>query len=411
MELNKYIFSVQEGEEHLLMNLLNGITVLLKHADYVNLVNECYQNISPNIIAILQEHGFLVVSNKELLQPKYKNIAININITNNCNFNCEYCYFKANNKNKNVVSVDEVAFLKWMDDFVIPTQKDIFVNYLGGEPLLEYKKIISISQSVMEKANKYHVDYGAEITTNGYYLTPDKARELKRAGISSVQITLDGNRNEHDSIRFCRGGVGTYDKILNNICDCMEIIPIVVRINLNRKSSIENIKSLLTDLNSHNIRNIYFSIIEDNYISEKGDAENNSYAVSHSNAVELYNEAWLLQKEMGIPFLQKIPTIIGNCIALNPYGYSINYDGKMYVCPSTCGMQEYQVDDLYGFMNNKKKNYREKKEKCEDCRLYPLCMGGCDITNMIGGKGLCPYEFISQLLTSYFKIKFFSVYK
>lgn len=403
MELYRYIFDVKKSEEeHLLVNLQNGVAVLVSDSDYVSLKQGDYCNVKMDSLGLLKEKGFIVSREHNSLNLEYSNIAINLNITNGCNFNCAYCYFKANNRVKDFVSVDEDKLLEWIDVYIMPIHKNIYINYLGGEPLIEYEKILSISRKVKKWVKENGVGYWGEITTNGYYLTVDKAEKLVESGIMSIQITLDGDRIQHNLIRNCGVQNGTYDTILKNVCDCKEIVPIIIRVNINRKTSFKSIQNLLEDLKKRNIGNVYFAVIESNYMST-----NDLYAVSYDKAVGIYKKVWLLQKKMGFDFVQKLPPVIGNCIALNPFGFTINYDGKMYVCPSTCGISEFYIDNIYNYNNEEKKISRTIREECFKCTLYPLCMGGCDIVNTIDRNVICHKNYISCMLTNYFKIKYF----
>ena len=407
MKLCKYVFDVRNGEEHLLINLINGIAVIISNQNYVNLINGYREGIDQEVWDVLVQKQFLVQNeDDELNFPYGKYTAINMNITNICNFSCHYCYFRANNKEKEAMAVDADEFLKWVKVYVMPKQKDIFINYLGGEPLIESEKLIHISRNMQKLVENSSMRYFGEVTTNGYFLSPHLARVLFSAGIRCIQITLDGNREEHNRIRNCHGVNGTYDKIISNICACNAIIPIIFRININKKTDVIAIYDLLKDLKAKGIENIYFSAIEDNYLGDSDSAEDNEYALSDAEAIDKYIKVWMLQKSMGFRFIQKIPSIVGNCIAKNPNGYTINYDGKIYLCPSTCGISRFYIDDLYNFKSKEKKS-QIKKEDCKTCALYPVCMGGCDIIRSIGQKeDACRKTYISQILTNYFRIKY-----
>jgi len=58
------------------------------------------------------------------------------------------------------------------------------------------------------------------IITNGYLLTDSNARMLSSvAGVTTVQVTIDGTKDIHDKRRTLEGGQGTYDVIMQNIKD------------------------------------------------------------------------------------------------------------------------------------------------------------------------------------------------
>jgi MoaA/NifB/PqqE/SkfB family radical SAM enzyme len=95
------------------------------------------------------------------------------------------------------------------------------INFFGGEPLLVFPKLIEL----VEYANNKGLN--ASIDTNGILLTRDTVKQLKRAGINNINISLDSaDREVHDGLR---GFKGTFDSALNAIEACVkEGIPCVI---------------------------------------------------------------------------------------------------------------------------------------------------------------------------------------
>lgn len=52
------------------------------------------------------------------------------------------------------------------------------------------------------------------LVTNGYFLTPDVASELQKAGLDMISISIDGFREKHDLIR---GKEGSFDRAMSAI--------------------------------------------------------------------------------------------------------------------------------------------------------------------------------------------------
>lgn len=69
-----------------------------------------------------------------------------------------------------------------------------WVTLSGGEPLT--RKDLPL---IIQRLNKNGVK--ANIITNGWAITEKLAKELKRFGVSTVAISLDGTKNIHDKIR------------------------------------------------------------------------------------------------------------------------------------------------------------------------------------------------------------------
>ncbi|HUU75253.1 MAG TPA: GTP 3',8-cyclase MoaA [Methanoregulaceae archaeon] len=119
---------------------------------------------------------------------------IRISLTPACNLDCIYCHAEGEDSPRNRMSAEEIAeILKVAAGFSIRS-----VKFTGGEPLLRHD-LLEIIRSVppgMERS----------LTTNGTLLA-DMAADLKSAGLSRVNVSLDSLNNEtyqritrHDSL-------------------------------------------------------------------------------------------------------------------------------------------------------------------------------------------------------------------
>ncbi len=87
------------------------------------------------------------------------------------------------------------------------------ISFDGGEPMLRS----DLADMVR------HVDKSRAISTtftSGYGLTPEKAEELKAAGLYAVRVSIDSPRQEeHDRVR---GRLGSYDDAMKGIDNALE---------------------------------------------------------------------------------------------------------------------------------------------------------------------------------------------
>ena len=67
---------------------------------------------------------------------------------------------------------------------------------------------------VCEKAG---IPFMNSTTTNGYFHTKDKAQLCKELQFLQFQITLDGNREFHDNVKFQKGCESAFNHVLANI--------------------------------------------------------------------------------------------------------------------------------------------------------------------------------------------------
>jgi radical SAM protein with 4Fe4S-binding SPASM domain len=111
-------------------------------------------------------------------------------ITRQCNLSCPHCYTAAERRAHDELSTAECLGL--MDDAIALGAKT--VGWTGGEPLLRK----DLEEIVAYGRDKGKLRQG--VTTNGILLDESRARSLKEAGISYVQISLDGSDAAHNKV-------------------------------------------------------------------------------------------------------------------------------------------------------------------------------------------------------------------
>lgn len=82
----------------------------------------------------------------------------------------------------------------------------------------------------------------ANITTNGYLLDGENATNLLKIGVNSFQITIDGNKENHDSSRVLKNGFGTYDVIVSNLLNLKASASdykVIIRANISKETNMD----------------------------------------------------------------------------------------------------------------------------------------------------------------------------
>ncbi|MFA5200054.1 MAG: radical SAM protein [Candidatus Omnitrophota bacterium] len=121
-----------------------------------------------------------------------------LSITNRCNLHCKMCDIPLG-------SVGELPFEEWQkvihDASRLGAQTVVFS---GGEPLIRQ----DIFDLVKYAKNN---NMSACITSNGTLLDEVKAVKLKECGVNVVNISIEGTKETHDSLR----GAGSFDKAIS----------------------------------------------------------------------------------------------------------------------------------------------------------------------------------------------------
>ena len=114
-----------------------------------------------------------------------------IDVTTACNFHCLHCYNNSGKKTNDEMTDTEL--LRVASE--ITELRPASICLCGGEPLLR-KNICEIIKTISQ------ANCTVNMVSNGSLLTKEKAKELKRAGLNTLQISLDGvNPSQHDTFR------------------------------------------------------------------------------------------------------------------------------------------------------------------------------------------------------------------
>lgn len=150
-------------------------------------------------------------------------------MTEECNLRCTYCYQVG--KNRKFMS-KEVA--RKAVDLLFDTERNknfvndkihqaVILDFIGGEPFMNVDVMDFIVDYFRFKAtmenSPWALNYMISVSTNG---TLNHTRRVKRfieknQGRISVSITIDGNKDLHDSCRVFANGKGSYDIVERNV--------------------------------------------------------------------------------------------------------------------------------------------------------------------------------------------------
>ena len=309
--------------------------------------------------------------------------------TLDCNFACVYCY--ETHKPSKMSDQTEKAIKNWLND-QIPHFKFIMLHWFGGEPLMGFDRIVSITRHVLEIASRYGVAYTTHITTNGYLLNQKRVMDLIDCGITDFQITMDGAPEIHDTFRVLKNGRGTFDQVFRNIVMTTRAdkrIKITLRVNFNHQNlhTIPRLLELFPQDVRSQLRIIFEPIFGQCVISATDNIAANE--ISQSTAA-YYNLAKNLGYDVVLVGSGLNPGKLVYCYAERANQYIINYNADIY----KCSVGQFIPDKRLGYLNEdgqlvyNEQNWGEWQDmdlfepQCHDCVYLPLCMGGCRKTRV-----------------------------
>ena len=120
-----------------------------------------------------------------------------LGITPRCPHRCSHCY-----EYHNLGEEEIIPLARWQE--VLRELQDIGVSTIvlsGGEPMMRFDELLKLLESGDKNRSDFHLH------TSGSGITPERARELKKAGLTSAAVGLDDVVPErHDRLR----GNGTF---------------------------------------------------------------------------------------------------------------------------------------------------------------------------------------------------------
>lgn len=384
LKWSRFNYLFNREKQYYLYNSLSNSFAKLDKESYDVLNNGNYEQIDTGLFEqLVQIKAFVNNDQDEINKVKFitisnrnddTNLILTINPTFACNFACSYCFEK---KHHNIFMSDEIenGIISFINKH--PNAKNLDITWFGGEPLLAFDRIISLTK----KMQALGLRYKAGIITNGYLLTEKVIGELPKLGIGSIQITIDGMEALHNSRRCLKSGGPTFETIVKNI-DILKTqhpeIYVSVRVNIDYT-------------NDDDFLDLYHYFTEKKY---------NNFSISLSFVTDLsgcHPCSTMYNREQKARFITKLRKKYKldfswiypqndryECAIRNRNAVVIGPEGELYKCWNDVGIKEKVIGNIEGKVTNENLLLRYlvaadplEDTKCQECLLFPVCGGGC----------------------------------
>lgn len=296
--------------------------------------------------------------------------------TTDCNARCFYC-FEA--KSKKITMTDQMVGK--VIDYIDRTrnrESKLFLQWFGGEPLLNKKAINRICTSLTER----NIEFSSSMMSNGYLFdeeTIDKAKN--KWNLSSIQITLDGTEKTYNRVKsYVNKDVNAYKRVLDNIDNLLSAeIRVSIRLNIDAYN-MKDVKLLVEEL-AYRYKGKKGLSVYSRTLFENVDKCN--FKRTNERRKEISDFQRELNKDIislglnCLPYTIKKKFMTNLCKADSPNSIVILPDGHLTKC-------EGCLDGNYvGHIDDEKLNedmlayygaHCEKLEECKTCLLYPECI-------------------------------------
>lgn len=324
-------------------------------------------------------------------------ISFTVWITNCCNMKCSYCY--ENNK----ISRDYYKFDNYVEKIIefisgkVHEEKngsDVIINFHGGEPLLEYKEIVNFVNQIREILKGYKISFN--IVTNGTLLDREKALWMNR-NMTSITLSIDGDKEIHDKNRRYINNKGTYEDIIHNV-ENSELIKEKIRIRMTINT--ETVHALATSI--LHIYGLGFRTIIPS-IDYEDDGWNGEKLECLENQLKKVKLKFKEHTDVTIGMTNKAELKIKTFCGGGVSKFDILPNGDVYPCSIVAGLEQYRLGNILTGMEINTDElcriYSTKNEVCVGCNYMKYCMGTqCKYLNKIStGDFSTPSELICKI--------------
>ncbi len=347
-----------------------------------------------------------VAAREETPQPKifpltpFPLTTMVLNVTNQCNLSCTYCYEYSDDK---IVDTENGKKPKFMTeetarqsvDFMLKESGDnkvAHVTFFGGETLLNFPVLAKTIAYARQRAAEMGKDVDFSLTTNATLLKPDVIEFLAENRVG-VTISIDGPKEVQDKFRVFHNGTGSYDVVTPKIKALLKrhrSRPIGARVTLTSGKM--------------DVKRIYQHLTEEIGFWEVGFAPvTTSPSRGHAISESGYDDMLGQFRDLAYEFLE-------HSVANRHHGFSnvketleeihkgvskaypcgaglglmgVATDGDVALCHRFAGSDAHKLGTVRDGIDRVaqrtflEKHHLENKTDCSTCWARPLCSGGC----------------------------------
>lgn len=401
MILSRYTFLFTDDNDYYLYNSLYNALILLDHETYDTLCHfqDTKKTIQPSLLGedtydfFVENHMLVNNWDDELLM--YRSViqdvreqreVMNLTIapTMDCNFNCFYC-FEKNRSPKYMNEATMASIVEYVCSF--PSIKHLSLTWFGGEPLMAKEQMRIFYLMLSER---YKGKISSRIITNGYFIDDDAIELFKTLNISSVQITLDGAPETHNSIKYCAGCSDAFNTTIRNALRLVEKSPevhVAFRVNITKLNAEEFIPLFHRLYDSFGTKNFSVSPA---IVKYQGHAKLDSSTYFTHKEYADYILSLFNKHNIHTPLIMYPKDNLCECTIRDKISIAFDPDGYAYKCWERIGDTASAIGVVDSDGSLVKINRTELNRElygadplcspvCSKCKYLPLCDGGCPI--------------------------------
>jgi uncharacterized protein len=323
-----------------------------------------------------------------------------LNVTNQCNLSCTYCYEYGEDKIVDTANGKKPKFMteetaRQSVEFMFKEaagQKVAHLTFFGGETLMNFPVLKSTIAYARQRAVEIGQEVDFSLTTNATLLKPEIIEFLAENRVG-VTISIDGPKEMQDKFRVFHNGEGSYEVVAPKVKELLRrhrTRPIGARVTLT--SGTLDVKRIFRHLTEEmGFWEVGFAPVttahgRDYEISDTGmdkmlgQFEDLAYEFL-DHAVNNRHHAFSNVKDTLEEIHKGVSKAYPCGAGLGLMGVST--DGDVALCHRFAGSDEHKFGDVRSGIDRSaqqaflERHHIEDKTDCQTCWARPLCSGGC----------------------------------
>ena len=394
MKISKYVHFIEKDGKVLCYSTMHNTIIAVSSNAYQALTSKSLDEFKSkypnNYIAFVTNKIVIEDDINELNELRLRNkmeayynrhFDLTILPSMDCNLHCWYCFedhVPNSRMNKDVQERIVKHIQKKVENREI---NGLSLEYFGGEPLLDFNKIaFPLGAALKSIFVQNNLPFNCIFITNGTLIDDTMIEQLAELD-ARFQITLDGNKQRHDKIRFKKmNNEGTYQHIVQTIYRLTERIEntyVNIRINYDEKT-LNCIDELLDDLSGLDRKKV--GIHFERVWQTSNTNTNTNDNVNLKAAINLF-----MANGFQVSYINWHPRSCA-CKAERVNQLAVNYDGKVFKCTGRKFTDEHSDGELdekgyiqwkAGRLEQRLGNATFENHLCLNCKMLPICMGPC----------------------------------
>ncbi|WP_373135363.1 radical SAM protein [Phocaeicola plebeius] len=407
MKISKYtIFFQKENNEYYIYNTLSNALIEIDGDLYIYLKNIKNTNseinnkdVDEDILELLKTKKIIIENDIDnflyykstIIRQRANSSHMHLTIapTMDCCFNCNYCFEQY--KTKSYMSEETMdSIIKYLKSLNV--NPDFNITWFGGEPLMAIEQMHAFYKKL---ATQFKRPLSSNVITTGYHINSDVISILKDIGVSQVQITLDGLKETHNTIKANSECDDVFERVINNAELLLKEsdIHVIFRINLTKNNSHEYLE--LYSFLFERFKNFKNKGIAPAFVMDRGGSISKSDHDKCFTSNEMASFVLDLYNKHGIhsPFLSYPSKYFRECAIRNVASISFDPEGFAYKCWELIGNKKYAIGKLdnNGILTSVNEKLLNRfmygadpldDSKCSKCIYLPICNGGCPIQRL-----------------------------